>query len=214
ILFLWCYDLNTTTDRKKPTSNCAYFVLEVGEAENIKLEITNRDLPTKKGLLTKRRTKFMRQEFTLPQFPSSTFEIETSIWTGKSKLWKDGELYERSSDQGKPFLIPTESGELYRIYPKSSFPDLIPSLEINGIKHTIVEKLPWPQYALALLPMILIFIGGGLGGAIGAVSTIYNLQIFRTKDSDIIKYLNVVAVSILAYIAYLVTAYLFFTLIN
>src|SRR5690606_1299916 len=100
------------------------------------------------------------------------------------------------------------------LYPKSSFPDLIPSLEINGIKHTIVEKLPWPQYALALLPMILIFIGGGLGGAIGAVSTIYNLQIFRTKDSDIIKYLNVVAVSILAYIAYLVTAYLFFTLIN
>jgi len=156
----------------------------------------------------------MRQEFTLPQFPSSTFEIETSIWTGKSKLWKDGELFERSSDLGKPFLIFSESGELYKIYPKPSFPDLIPSLEINGIKYTIVEKLPWHQYALALLPMILIFIGGGLGGAIGAVSSIYNLQVFRKEDSDIIKYLKVIAVSILAYIAYLVAAYLFFTLIN
>src|SRR5690606_24134343 len=145
---------------------------------------------------------------------SSTFEIEISIWTGKSKIWKDGELFERSSDKGKPFIIISESGELYRIYPKSSFPDLVPSLEINGIKHNIVEKLPWYQYALALLPMILIFIGGGLGGAIGAVSTIYNLQIFRTTDSDIIKYLKVIAVSILAYIAYLVAAYLFFTLIN
>jgi len=156
----------------------------------------------------------MRQEFTLPQFPSSSFEIETSIWTGKSKLWKDGELFERSSDQGKPFLIFSESGELYRIYPKPSFPDLIPSLEINGIKHTIVEKLPWHQYALALLPMILIFIGGGLGGAIGAVSSIYNIQIFRTEGSDILKYLKVIGITIFAYFSFLIISQLFVLLIN
>ena len=156
----------------------------------------------------------MRQEFSLPEFPSSTFEIETSMWTGKSKIWKDGELCERSSEKGKPFIILSESGELYRVYPKSSFPDVVPSLEINGIKHNIVEKLPWYQYALALLPMILIFIGGGLGGAIGAVSSMYNLQIFRTTDTSTTKYLKVAAVSILAYMLYLGAAYLIFALIN
>ena len=156
----------------------------------------------------------MKHSFTLPYFPHSNFEIETSLWTGKSKIWKDGELFERSSDQGKPFLIPSESGEVFKIYPKSSFPDLIPDLEVNGIKHAIVERLAWYQYAVALLPMILIFIGGGLGGGIGAVSSIYNLQTFRTADSNVIKYVKVIAVSVLAYIVYLVAAYLLLELTN
>lgn len=156
----------------------------------------------------------MKYTFTLPHYPNSTFELETSIWTGKSKLWKDGELFERSSDKGKPFIIISESGEVHRIYPKPDLPDLIPTLEINGVKHRIVQRLPWYQYVLALSPILMLFIGGALGAIAGLLTSLYNLQIFRTEGSDILKYLKVIAVSILAYIAYLVAAYLFFTLIN
>jgi|SRR5690606_6941178 len=156
----------------------------------------------------------MKYTFTLPHYPNSTFELETSIWTGKSKLWKDGELFERSSDKGKPFIIISESGELHRVYLKPDLPDLIPTLEINGVKHRIVQRLPWYQYVLALSPILMLFIGGALGAMAGLLASLYNLQIFRTEDSDIIKYLKVIAVSILAYIAYLVAAYLVFTLIN
>lgn len=151
----------------------------------------------------------MRNSFTLPHFPDSTLEIETSIWTGRSTLWKDGVELERSSESGKPFLAPTESGELYKMYPKPSFGELTPPLEIDGIKYSTAEKLPWYQYALSATPMLLVFLGGGLGGGIGALGTIMNLKTFSSDESATIKYLKVIGISILSYMLYVLVAYLF-----
>jgi len=156
----------------------------------------------------------MKYPFILSYFPDSKFEVEISFWTGKAKLWKDGELFERSSDQGKPFLIPNESGEVFKIYTKLSWPDFVPSLEINGTKHTIVEKLAWYQYAVASLPLILIFIGGAIGGAVGAGAAIFNLQALRSASPAYINYLKVIGITVLAFILYYIVAYLFFVLIS
>lgn len=146
----------------------------------------------------------MKRTFTLPQFPESSLEFESSLFTGSFKLWKDGEQYTRSPDHGRPFHILADNGELYQIYPKRSLFKPIPALEINGITYDIVEKLPWYKYALAFVPMVLIFIGGGLGGAIGAVGTTYNLEMFRRDLPPAIQYLAVIGISVLAYITYLV----------
>lgn len=150
----------------------------------------------------------MRYPFTLPQFPDSTLEIETSIWTGRPTIWKDGVKLGRSVERGKPFLAEAASGEVYKIYPKQSFAAPLPALEIDGIKYDVRKKLAWYENVVALLPVLLVFIGGGLGGGIGVVATVQNLKIFQTNDNALVKYAKVIGVSLLSYLLYILITYL------
>ena len=151
----------------------------------------------------------MKHAFSLSHFPDAHLELEFSIWTGKSTLWFNGIPYRRSSDKGAPFIIPTESGEVYTLYPKIEFPDIIPTLEINGLKHRIVDRLPWYEYALAMLPMLLLFLGGGvIGGAIGGGTSYLNIYILRTEDSNLAKYIKLIGLSFFAYLLYNLLAHM------
>ncbi|WP_080057586.1 hypothetical protein [Spirosoma aerolatum] len=148
----------------------------------------------------------MKHVFHLPQFPNSTFEIETSIWTGKSKLIMDNEILEKIDEKGKPFLIPTHDAGFVKAFPKSSFPDAISVLEINGENIQILERLEWYQYVIGGLPILLLFVGGAIGGGIGAVGAVTNFSIFRQEGSDISKYLKVIGVIVGSYLLYLLVA--------
>lgn len=154
----------------------------------------------------------MKYSVTLPQFENAQLELEISIWTGKMKLWKDDVLFERSSEKGRPFRVPNSVGEIVEIYPKFTAPDMVPALEIDGVKHNIVEKLPWYQYALAFIPLLMIFGGGALGGAIGGMATVLNLHSFRSEESDLMKYLKVLGVTAMAYFIVLALSFVFLQL--
>lgn len=157
----------------------------------------------------------MKHQFTLPDFPDSNFQIEVSFWTGKQTLYKDEVLVERSSEKGKPFLVPDHNGDIVKAYPKATFPDIIPVLEINNLKYNIVEKLKWYQAVLAVMPFTLAFIGGGaLGGGIGAVAALLNLQVLRNEKLGKIRYLYVVNITIAAYAAYFFLALMIREAIN
>ncbi|WP_445735078.1 hypothetical protein [Mariniflexile sp.] len=156
----------------------------------------------------------MKHTFQLQDFPNSNFEIETSILTGKSKLLKDNVQVEQSKEKGKPFLIPNETGELIKAFPKQSFPDTVPTLEINGVKNHIVLKLKWFQYVLGGLPILLLFIGGAIGGAIGALGSVANFNIFRQEGSEPLKYLKVAGVILATYTLYFVLATIISTLVK
>lgn len=150
----------------------------------------------------------MKYNFTLPDFPVSVFEIEVSIWTGKSNLYMDNNLLKQSTEKGKPFLIPTTDGEYVKAFSKPSYLDMVPALEINGVKNQIVEKLKWYQYTLALLPVLLIFVGGAIGGGVGITAALINLNIFRIEgEAKGIKYLKVIGVVLLAYLIYFLVAF-------
>lgn len=145
----------------------------------------------------------MKHRFSLPAFPNSNFQIEVSFWTGKQILYKDEVLVERSVEIGKPFLIPDSNGKIVKAYPKAAFPDIIPVLEINNLKYNIVEKLKWYQAVLAVMPFSIVFIGGGaLGGGIGAVAFMLNLQLLRNDDNGNLKYLKAIGVIIAAFAIY------------
>ena len=156
----------------------------------------------------------MKHTFTLPEFPGSVFEIETSIWTGKSNLWMDEVPVEQSSEKGKPFLIRKADGGYVQAFPKPAFPELFPDLEINGTKHKIVEKLKWYQYALAALPLLLVFAGGAIGGGVGMLGTIFGLQAFRQQGTELANYIKVIAIVVASYILYFSAAAFLHLLIN
>ncbi|MFB9053172.1 hypothetical protein ACFFVB_08780 [Formosa undariae] len=156
----------------------------------------------------------MKYKFQLPDFRDSNFEIETSIWTGKSKLFKDDVQIEQSKEKGRPFLIPNGTNDLVKAFPKPSFPDFIPTLEINGVKNLIADKLKWYQYVLGGLPILLIFVGGLVGGVLGALAAITNFNIFRQEGTEASKYLKVIGISIMTFILYFVLVTLITELIN
>lgn len=161
-------------------------------------------------LSAEQTTNTMKYNFKLLEFPNTTFEIESSIWTGKSTLMKDGIIVAQSSEKGNPFLIPNGKDTFLKAFPKSSFPDSVPVLEINGKKHHILEKLKWWQYLIAGLPILLLFMGGAIGGALGGVTTVINLSIMRQSGSEVLKYLKVIGIVLAAYLGYALIASYFF----
>ncbi|HLS95017.1 MAG TPA: hypothetical protein VK017_05610 [Sphingobacterium sp.] len=115
----------------------------------------------------------MNYQFTLPDFPDSTFEMQTSVWTGRSKLFQGGILVSRANESGRPFLITAASGDTVKAYPKPRYMDVVPVLEIDGIQYDVVEKLTWYQYVICCVPLLLIFFGGALGGGPRSCRIVY-----------------------------------------
>ena len=82
--------------------------------------------------------------------------------------------------------------------------DPIPTLEIEGQTVRLVEPFKWYQYVWMGLPVLLIFHGGAIGGAIGATAFFVNANIFRQDKSTLMKYGLAAAVSLSAALAWLV----------
>ena len=148
----------------------------------------------------------MIYKFLLPDFPNAEFGLETSIWSGKSKLYMDDKPLEQLKEKGTPFLIPTADGGVVKAYTRPALPDIIPVLEIDGVKYRIVEKLQWYQYALGALPILLVIVGGAIGGVFGAVGVVTNYNIFRGEGSETSKYLKVIGIVVAMYALYFVIA--------
>ena len=130
----------------------------------------------------------MHYKFQLPGFPASNFEMEISMWTGKSKLLMNNTPIEQSKEKGKPFLIPTLGGTITKAFPKQSLPEFVPELKIDGVRNQIVEPLKWYQTFIGGLPIALLFIGGAVRGVIGVVSALTIFNIFRQEGTEPLKY--------------------------
>jgi len=156
----------------------------------------------------------MKHNFQLSDFPNSNFEIETSIWTGKSKLFMNNSEVKKSTEKGRPFLIPRVDGSLAVAFAKKSYPDLVPTLEIDGKINRIVEKLKWYEYIVGGLPIILIFAGGLIGGIIGAIASLTNFNIFRQEGNPMLKYAKVIGITGVSYLVYLIIVTLMTLLIK
>lgn len=83
---------------------------------------------------------------------------------------------------------------MLRAYPKADFPGIVQALEIGQIKHNIVEKLKWYDFAIALLPFCLVFIfnGKSILIAIALVAFLNNLDILSSNNTKKNKYLKVI----------------------
>lgn len=166
-------------------------------------------LPLRYYILRNHLQFSMKYHFKLPISPESDFEIETSGLTGKSELFMNNQPIEQSDEEGRPFLIPLENGDFVKAYPRVSFPDFMPTLEIDGIKNLIARKLEWYEYAISSIPILLLFVGGALGGGIGAFGTYVNFNLFRQEGTQVSKYLKVIGVIIISCCSYVaVTALL------
>jgi hypothetical protein len=106
----------------------------------------------------------------------------------------------------RQYALPSAVGGTVHATLRSRISDPYPTVEANGVRHRTGPKVPVVLQVLALLPMVLVGIGGALGGLAGALGAIANLGIARTRMPAAAKALVMVAIGAAAVLAYLLVA--------
>jgi hypothetical protein len=71
-------------------------------------------------------------------------------------------------------------------------------VEVDGVRHRTGPKVPVGLRVLALLPILLVGVGGLIGGLVGALGVVVNLVIARAPISSAVKALIMIGVAALA----------------
>lgn len=148
----------------------------------------------------------MEWHFALPGSSTASCRLEKSFWLGQLRLWCQGREVPRSKEKGKPFLIAGPDGTGVRVHVKGNGWDYLPRIEVDGCQIPLGRPLSTLEYVLGGIPLVLIFLGGAIGGATGAVGTMYNYRVLREASSAPMKVFGILAITGLSLLTYLVLA--------
>jgi hypothetical protein len=154
----------------------------------------------------------MEWRFALPGSTTASCRLERSFWLAQLRLWYQGREIPRSKEKGKPFFIPAD-GKQMRVHITGGGLDL-PKIEVDGVKVLLGRPLSTVEYAIGGIPLVLLFVGGAIGGATGAVGAMFNYRVLREATSTLKKVLGVLAISGLSVLTYLVLASIAQTLLK
>jgi hypothetical protein len=156
----------------------------------------------------------MEWRFALPGSTTAACRLEKSMWLGQLRLWHQGKEIARSNEQGKPFLIPNAAtGKPVRVQVKGGGLD-VPSIDVDGVQVLLGRPLSTLEYVVGGIPLVLVFLGGAIGGASGAVGAMFNYRVLREAKSTSTKVLGVLGVSALSFLTYVVLASIAQTLLK
>ncbi len=112
------------------------------------------------------------------------------------------------------FSVNDTQGATREIKLKINIFDPVPKVEIDGAIIQLTRSLTWYEYLWMSLPIMLIFVGGGLGAMFGMLATYSSSKIFRSDKKTGIKYLLSGAVSLSAIVIFLISAGIIQYIIN
>jgi len=84
--------------------------------------------------------------------------------------------------------------------------DQFNSITIKGKTVEIHKSLKWYEYLWSSWTILLIFIGGGVGGGLGAAATCLNINLFRSRTKTFLKYLFSLIISLAAVTLWMIIA--------
>jgi hypothetical protein len=110
--------------------------------------------------------------------------LEKSAWTGKSSLYINGKAMKKMvrnsfsfyDSEGKEKKVQLKGNEIFGI-----------EMLMDGRSITILRKLNVFEIILSLIPVVLIFFGGAIGGACAAVGIMIIATFCRKMDNIIVK---------------------------
>ncbi|MBI5302299.1 MAG: hypothetical protein HY868_09185 [Chloroflexi bacterium] len=118
------------------------------------------------------------------------------FFTG-SKLLVDGQPAPKGKKRGQFILRRNDGTEIVaQIHSAVLGLDPVPQLVVDGKTIHIAEPFKWYQLLWSGIPILLLFIGGGLGALCGATAFAINARIFRSQKSGAVKYLMTAAVTV------------------
>lgn len=128
------------------------------------------------------------QALNIPGFEGQAISVKVSSGFQPSKLFLNGHPAPPAPKKNH-YLLRRNDGTEVTAYFKPGFPDPVPVLIVGHQKVPLAPPLPGYVWAWAAFPLVLIFLGGALGGMLGALATIFNAQIFRSNRPQALKYL-------------------------
>lgn len=128
-------------------------------------------------------------------------KLEASLF--KQKLYQDGR--EVSRKRGKYYVTNTsgESEEMRIIYGL----DFVHTVLFRGQKYLLEEKLSRREYILGGLPVLLVFLGGLVGAAVGFMGAIWVYDYFRKEKRLPRQILAAIGVSAICFVLYMSIAF-------
>jgi hypothetical protein len=143
----------------------------------------------------------MKYTVQLEGFENQAIEVDPPGLFKSANIFINGSP--ASTKKKGEFILKRNDGTDVVVKVKQSLFYDAPSLQIEGKTIHILEPLPWYQYLLSSVPII--FVAGGLVGAlIGIGLIVANVRIFRSKMSQPLKYLAVLAISFVLPVLYLI----------
>ena len=146
-----------------------------------------------------------------PSFRRQRLCVRTAGFIASAKVLVDGIPIKRA--KGKYFLV-DDSGRPVTAELKINFLDPIPQLKLENEMLALAPKLQWYEYAWSGIPIILLFIGGGLGALIGMSAAYANTRIFRSNRSVGKRFALTGLLSVSAAVVFFVLAAVVHVLIN
>lgn len=136
-------------------------------------------------------------------FEGRRLTVQTGGIFSGPKLLLDGETPAKKKGS---FILRDNYGKEVQARLKSRMLDPVPSVELGGESVALARPLLWYEYAWMGIPVLLVFVGGALGGLIGASAAYTSARVFRGEAGALTKYLLTGAISLVAVVAYLVAA--------
>lgn len=141
----------------------------------------------------------------LDGFEDQKITVEVSYWTGP-KLFINGVRAQKGIKRGEMILQRSDSTHAVARWKQGLLGLDVPQLIVDGKVVMLVEPLKWYEYVWAGLPVLLVFIGGALGGLIGASAYVLNIKVFRLTMNYFLKYVVTTGVFVLAFVVYVAAA--------
>jgi hypothetical protein len=144
----------------------------------------------------------MRYGLNLAGFEGQIIEVESPGIFGSPKLLVNG-IKVNNDKKTRCMLLQKSDGTQAkcRWKPKALGLD-VPALEVDGKEIQIARPLHWAIWVWCFIPVILIFIGGALGGLLGAVGAAVNIMLFRSNLNMVAKIVLTIVVTVLAYVIF------------
>jgi hypothetical protein len=130
--------------------------------------------------------------------------VESSFWSSRFTITAGG--FPATRVGRNRYALPAAGSATVEATVSGGFFDAYPTLTINGVKHRTGPAVPVVLRVLAVLPIVLVFLGGFVGGLIGAIGWAANMAILRVVVSSPVKVLLMLAVLVVTVVAWVEVA--------
>lgn len=134
-------------------------------------------------------------------FEGQKIEVEVNYLAG-AQLLVNGQKAPNGKNRGEMLLKRNDGRQVVAVWKPQVLGFDVPLLVVEGRAIRLVEPLKWYQWVWSALPVALAAEGGMLGAIIGLIALSFNAGLFRSKRSEVMKYVVTGAVSAAAVILY------------
>lgn len=150
----------------------------------------------------------MDYPFTLPGHPGLKLALRPGGFFSSLKILQDGVPLKREKGV---FLLPQSKGPALELKIKTGFDVFSPKVLFAGQQIEVLPRISPLWQVWAYIPVLLMFVGGALGGFLGACGAVGALSALRSNLPPAVKILLAIILPPLSVFIYLVVAILIAT---